>query len=81
MPNAPPVIALETNLSGVLVNSMESFQYPRLYPETMVNVGGMHIAGRSDVNRSLSQVTGDQEDKISYRKYQKIHVLGNEGFC
>ena len=81
MPNAPPVIALETNLSGVLVNSMESFQYPRLYPETMVNVGGMHIAGRSDVNRSLSQVTGDQEDKITVVTENIKKILGNEGFC
>ena len=56
LPDAPPVISLETNLSGVLVNSMESFQYPRLYPETMVNVGGMHIVNRSDLDKSLPRV-------------------------
>ena len=68
MPDSPPVAVLEANLSGVLVNSMEAFHYPRLYPETMVNVGGMHVAGRTVDNNSFPQVTMNESVGKAYKR-------------
>ncbi|XP_066939205.1 UDP-glucuronosyltransferase 1A10-like [Macrobrachium rosenbergii] len=43
LPGTPHPSALLANLSGVLINSHPSLDYPRLLPPSFINVGGMQI--------------------------------------
>ncbi len=42
-PDSPPSTQLIADLSGVLINSDSILDYPRLLPETFINVGGIQI--------------------------------------
>jgi hypothetical protein len=43
LPNSPRSWNLLANLNGALINTNYALDYPRLQPETFVNVGGMQI--------------------------------------
>ena len=45
MPGTPRSWDLLAELNGALINSNTVVDYPRLLPETFVNVGGMQIRG------------------------------------
>ena len=45
MPGTPRSWDLLADLNGALINSNMVVDYPRLLPETFVNVGGMQIRG------------------------------------
>ncbi len=53
-PTAPSSAELIAEVGGVLINSDSILDYPRLLPETFVNVGGLQIASK---RRPLPQVT------------------------
>ncbi len=40
LPDSPPVQTLVGNLSGLLINHNSAWEYPRLKPETFVNIMG-----------------------------------------
>ena len=45
MPGTPRSWDMLADLNGALINSNMVVDYPRLLPETFVNVGGMQIRG------------------------------------
>ena len=42
-PSAPPTRQMLSDLNGALLNTDNILDYPRLQPETFINIGGMQI--------------------------------------
>ena len=61
-PEAPPSAQLLADLNGALINSDSVLDYPRLQPETFLNVGGMQIKERAS---PLPEVTYSRTSILS----------------
>ena len=68
MPGTPRSWDLLADLNGALINSNTVVDYPRLLPETFVNVGGMQIR---EEPKPLPRVR---------RIYRVAHLLANLGW-
>ncbi|XP_068232745.1 UDP-glucuronosyltransferase 1A10-like isoform X2 [Palaemon carinicauda] len=65
LPGTPHPTTLLANLSGVLINSHPSLDYPRLLPPSFLNVGGMQIHPPNPLPTELENfITGSGEAGI-----------------